>query len=283
MAIGAMDAVREAGLAIPQDIAIMGFDDIDAASLVTPALTTVLNPAYEMGVIAGRLLLERITGEYEGERRCITVPQRIIERDSDIWGYVSPGDPERAARLAFQDASLSHVKNGIYGEMWAAALMAASFVAQGSRHALEAALAQIPRQSRLAEALHDVFALYDRGLDWEQARDDIEPRYYAKYSFVHTVQNAVLVAMALLWGAGDYTRTIGLAVQGGWDTDCNGATAGSAFGVLHGTRGLPGRWIDPLHDFIRSSVSGYDNSRISDLAERTLPFALASIQASRKE
>lgn len=201
---------------------------------------------------------------------------------ADIWGYVSPGDPERAARLAFQDASLSHVKNGIYGEMWAAALMAASFVARDSRQALEAALAQIPDRSRLAEALRDVFDLYDRGLDWETARDEIEERYYAKYCFVHTIQNAALVAMALLWGAGDYTRTIGLAVQGGWDTDCNGATAGSAFGVLHGMQGLPAAWIDPLHDFIRSSVNGYDNSRISELADRTLPFALANIATSRK-
>src|SRR5260370_32942388 len=148
--------------------------------------------------------------------------------------------------------------------MWDAALRAASFVAQASRQALEAALGQVPRQSRLAEALHDVFVIYDRGLDWEQARDEIEQRYYAKYSFVHTIQNAALVAMALLWGAGDYTRTIGLAVQGGWDTDCNGATAGSAFGVLYGTRELPGPGIDPLHDFIRTSERGSDTSRISD-------------------
>jgi len=82
MAIGAMDAVREARLVIPQDMAIMGFDDIDAASLVTPALTTVLNPAYELGEIAGRYLLERIFDEYEGERRCMIVPHRIIERAS---------------------------------------------------------------------------------------------------------------------------------------------------------------------------------------------------------
>lgn len=82
MAIGAMDAVRETHLAIPGDIAIMGFDDIDAASLVTPALTTVLNPAYEMGEIAGRYLLERMSEEYEGERRCVIIPHRIIERDS---------------------------------------------------------------------------------------------------------------------------------------------------------------------------------------------------------
>jgi LacI family transcriptional regulator len=82
MAIGAMDTVREAGLAIPQDMAIMGFDDIEAASLVSPALTTVLNPAYKLGEIAGRYILERIFDEYEGERRCMIVPHRIIERAS---------------------------------------------------------------------------------------------------------------------------------------------------------------------------------------------------------
>jgi ADP-ribosylglycohydrolase len=151
------------------------------------------------------------------------------------------------------------------------------------RQALEISLGQIPAQSRLAEAVHDVFALYERGLDWETARDEIEKRYYAKYSFVHTINNAALVSMALLWGAGDYTNTIGLAVQGGWDTDCNGATAGSVFGAMYGTQALPERWVGPLNDFVRSAVGGYDNSRISDLAERTLQFALANTDASRKE
>lgn len=201
---------------------------------------------------------------------------------ADMWGYVSPGDPERAARLAFQDASLSHTKNGIYGEMWASALIAASFVAKDARQALEAALAQIPSQSRLAEALRDAFQMFDQGLDWESARDTVEKRYYGKYSFVHTINNAALVSMALLWGAGNYTNTIGLAVQGGWDTDCNGATAGSVFGILHGTQALPGSWIDPLNDFVHSAVGGYDNSRISDLAERTLHFALTSIGTREK-
>lgn len=82
MAIGAMDVIRAAQLVIPHDIAIMGFDDIDAASLVTPALTTVLNPAYEMGQGAGQYLLERMSEEYEGERRSKVIPHRIVERDS---------------------------------------------------------------------------------------------------------------------------------------------------------------------------------------------------------
>jgi len=65
-----------------------------------------------------------------------------------------------------------------------------------------------------------------------------------------------------------------LAVQGGWDTDCNGATAGSAFGAMHGTSALPAYWVEPLNDRIRSAVFGFDNASISDLAERTLALAL---------
>lgn len=82
MAIGAMDAIREARLRIPRDIALVGYDDIEAAALVTPDLTTVLNPAYEMGHACGRLLLERMSGHYRGSRREIVVPHRLFPRTS---------------------------------------------------------------------------------------------------------------------------------------------------------------------------------------------------------
>jgi ADP-ribosylglycohydrolase len=120
--------------------------------------------------------------------------------------------------------------------------------------------------------LIDVLEMRAQGLDWETARDGIEDRY-GHYSSVHTINNAAVVAAALLWGDGDYTATIGLAVQAGWDTDCNGATAGSVFGAMHGTQALPARWIDPLNDLIRSSIIGFDRSTPSDLAERTLRLA----------
>jgi LacI family transcriptional regulator len=82
MAIGAMDATREAGLRVPRDIAVMGYDDIEAAALVTPDLTTVVNPAGEMGRQCGRLLLERMSGEYRGPRREVVIPHRLIARTS---------------------------------------------------------------------------------------------------------------------------------------------------------------------------------------------------------
>jgi ADP-ribosylglycohydrolase len=192
----------------------------------------------------------------------------------DAYAYASPGDPVPAAALAFQDASLSHTANGVYGAMWAAALIAASFAEPTMAAALESSLAVIPARSRLAEALQGVAELHGQGLDWESARDDLEERHGA-LSPVHTINNAAVVAAALLWGDGDFTRTIGLAVQGGWDTDCNGATAGSAFGAMHGASALPSHWTTPLQDRIASALHGFDGARISELAARTLSVARA--------
>ena len=198
---------------------------------------------------------------------------------ADAWGYVSPGRPDLAAALAFQDASLSHTANGIYGAMWAAALIAASFAAPDLPAALGVSLAYVPPRSRLAEALRHVIELHASGLDWETARDGIE-KAYGHYGFVHTINNAALVAAALLWGEEDFTKVIGLAVQGGWDTDCNGATAGSAFGARYGTAGIPERWVAPLNDHLRSALFGFDNSKISELAERTAVLAEAHLASA---
>jgi len=180
----------------------------------------------------------------------------------------------RASELAFRDASLSHTQNGIYGEMWIAALIATCFVTADIHEGLEISLAFVPPRSRLVEAIRDAMELHASGLGWEPARDGIEDRY-GHYSGVNAVNNAAVVAAALLWGEGDYSRTIGLAVQGGWDTDCNGATAGAVFGAMRGAEALPGHWVEPLHDLVRTAILGYDRPSVSDLAERTRHLARA--------
>jgi len=82
MAIGAMDVVHELGLSVPDDVALVGFDDVDAATLVTPTLTTVTNPAYDAGRYAGKLLVERMSGDYTDGRRTVVLPCRLIKRQS---------------------------------------------------------------------------------------------------------------------------------------------------------------------------------------------------------
>jgi LacI family transcriptional regulator len=82
MAIGALDAARAAGLAVPADLAILGVDDIDAAALVSPALSTVRVPAREIGHAAGRLLVDRIDGALPAARRTVLVAHDLIQRET---------------------------------------------------------------------------------------------------------------------------------------------------------------------------------------------------------
>jgi DNA-binding LacI/PurR family transcriptional regulator len=82
MAIGAMDAAFAAGMDVPGDLAIVGVDDIDAAGLVRPALTTVRVPAEEIGRAAGELLLHRIDAGAADSHRHVLVQHALIARDS---------------------------------------------------------------------------------------------------------------------------------------------------------------------------------------------------------
>ncbi len=81
--------------------------------------------------------------------------------------------------------------------------------------------------------------------------------------------------MGLLHSEGDFGRAVGIAVMGGLDTDCNGATAGSVMGAWLGAVALPARWTRPLNDRLLSYVVGMTDNSISDLARRTLAMAEA--------
>ncbi|MEU6367326.1 ADP-ribosylglycohydrolase family protein [Streptomyces sp. NPDC046931] len=194
---------------------------------------------------------------------------------ADVHGWTWPGDPPRAAALARRDAVLSHTGNGVYGAMWAAALISAAFTAPTVRDALDTALAVIPASSRLARTVRRVISLHETRLSWEETLDTVSVET-AGLGWIHTVPNAAVLTAGLLYGDGDFTRTIALTVRGGLDTDSNGATAGSVAGVLTGAAAIPAHWTDPLQDRVRSAVFGFDGIRITELAERTLRLAEAA-------
>lgn len=82
IAIGALETALELNYRVPEDIAILGFDDIPAASWVQPRLTTVAQYPGEMGKHLANTLFQRIQGEYSGPRRLFEVPCQFIERES---------------------------------------------------------------------------------------------------------------------------------------------------------------------------------------------------------
>lgn len=189
----------------------------------------------------------------------------------DFWGYVCPGDPEKAAQLAWRDACISHAKNGIYGEMWSAAMCSAAAVLTSPRQALETGLEQIPEKSRLTAYVREVINWYESGKSVEEAIDLIHKQWDDSFQhhWCHTLSNAQIVALGLLWGENDFEKSISWAVTAGFDTDCNGATVGSVIGMLHGAKQLPPKWIAPLNDRLDTGISGYHSVRISDMAKRT--------------
>lgn len=196
---------------------------------------------------------------------------------ADFFGYVNPGDPARAAGFAWRDAAISHVKNGIYGEMWVAAMLAAAYVCDDIETVIRAGLSQIPATSRLAEAILRMLAMRKSGKTCEAAVADIHARWNEGFShdWCHTISNAEIVTLGLLWGKGDFEQTICRSVAAGFDTDCNGATAGSVLGVMLGAKRLPEKWTAPLKDTLVTGVAGYNRVSISDMARRTVALARA--------
>jgi ADP-ribosylglycohydrolase len=191
---------------------------------------------------------------------------------ADIWGYIAPGWPEKAAEFAFRDAVVSHVRNGIYGEMFVAAMLAASFVISDVEDVIRIGLSEIPRNSRLAEAVRDTVEWSKELTGWEQVWAKINEKY-GHYHVVHSINNAALVVMGLMAAQRNYETSIVVAVRGGWDTDCNGATAGSVCGMMLGANTLPLKWVGVLNDCLISAVSGFSECRISDLAMRSHEIA----------
>lgn len=82
IAIGAMQSLAERGIDVPGTVAVTGYDDIEAASLISPTLTTVDNPAREIGRACARLLLERLIGAVGDTSRRVTLSNRLIVRQS---------------------------------------------------------------------------------------------------------------------------------------------------------------------------------------------------------
>ncbi len=199
---------------------------------------------------------------------------------ADFYGYACPGNPELAADFAWRDGCISHVKNGLYSAMSTAAMLATGYVCDDMVTVIRAGLAQMPANCRLAAAIEHVLQLYALGVCYEDAIADMRTRWKEEsWYWVHAISNAEIVIIALLWGEKDFDKTICYSVLPGFDTDCNGATAGSILGMVLGASAIPAKWTSPLHDSLTSGVSGYHRVAISELASESVAL-IRKIQQS---
>lgn len=186
---------------------------------------------------------------------------------ADPWGYAAPGWPERAAEMAWRDARLSHRRQGIYGEMYFAAAIAAAFTVRHPVEALEIGLTEIPRDCAMSRAVRWALKLAPRIRDHRQARAAVDRRFAGMHP-VHTLNNACLTIWGLTIGGTDFSKVISQTVAMGLDNDCTAATAGSICGAVVGRKGIPSRWTRPFRNTIRSYLIGRERFAIDDVLAR---------------
>jgi len=152
--------------------------------------------------------------------------------------------------------------------MFFAAVIASAFVENDIEKLIQIGLSKIPSNCRLS---HDIKKAVEIAKNAKSELELVEKIYeeFKHYNAVHTNNNAALCVASLVYGNGDFEKSITTAVLGGWDTDCNGATVGSIVGAMIGANSIPLNWKTPLNDTLYSEISGFHPINISECARRS--------------
>ena len=195
---------------------------------------------------------------------------------SEIWACVAAGDPGLAAQLAWTDAVLDHAGGeGVYGEMFWAALQAAAFVISDVETLIGIGLSMIPLHSRISRVIRDAAWCASNGVEWAEARERVL-RSFGHHNPCHAPQNHGFTIIGWLYGE-DFGDKLCKAVNCGYDTDCSGATLGATLGIIAGTAGIPDDWRKPvgegivLHKFTEDLDAAAD---VTELTDQTIEIGL---------
>ena len=169
---------------------------------------------------------------------------------TEIWACLFPGLPDRAIRYAYYDACVDHgYGEGTYAAIFIEAMESAAFVTNDLRELLRIGLSKIPENCRTAQSVRLVIEEYDRGTDWKDTRNKVL-EHDSDHGWFQAPGNVAFTVLGLLYGEGDFKKTLITAINCGDDTDCTGATAGALMGIMYGTKGIPEDWRSYIGDSI---------------------------------
>lgn len=176
--------------------------------------------------------------------------------EADFVGLMSPGMPQESNRLSLTAGKVTNYGDGIYGGMFVAAMYAAAFFESEPAKIVEAGLASLPPTSDYARTIADVVA-WHRAYpeDWEQGWHRVQDKWNtgemcpegALEPFnIDAKLNGAYVALGLLYGQGNFERTLVIATRAGQDSDCNPASALGILGVSQGFTAIPSKYTEGL-------------------------------------
>ena len=209
---------------------------------------------------------------------------------TEIWATLAPAMPDVAVRYAIEDSKVDHgMGEGTYAAMFVAAVESAAFAITDLSKLIEIGLAKIPSECRVYKTIKYLCELCKEGKTPVEARNAIQKfNEDLADGWFQAPSNVAFAVLGLLYGEGDFKKSMLLAVNCGDDTDCTAATVGSIFGIMHGTKGIPEDWKNHIGDRIITCCinMGVCFRRIgtcSELTERVVRLAPVVIEENRAE
>ncbi len=209
--------------------------------------------------------------------------------EADFIGLLAPGMPRQVLQYCRRIGPIMNYGDGIYGGLFIASMYSAAYFESDPRRVVEAGLAALPPGSQYAAVIRDVLAWHKQNPeDWKKAwqlieekwdKDDPCPKGALDPYNIDAKINGAYVALGLLYGNRDFTRTVEIATRAGQDSDCNPATAGGILGVMLGFQAIPPEWTSGL-PAIRDKKFSYTDYSFEDIVRSTIDNALRLVSAN---
>lgn len=207
--------------------------------------------------------------------------------EADFVGLMTPGLPREANAIGFRAGRVMNYGDGIYGGLFVSGMYAAAFFASDPRAIVEAGLAVLPPESSYAKVIVDLLTWHDEHPDdWQKAWQLLEDKWNgnevcpsgAQHPFnIDAKLNGAYVALGLLYGGGDFEKTMLISTRAGQDSDCNPSSAVGILGVVLGYDDIPIKYTQGIAA-IADEKFNYTSYSLNDIVESTVTRAIALIE-----
>jgi len=207
--------------------------------------------------------------------------------EADFAGLMSPGMPNTASKISDKIGHIMNYGDGWYGGVFVGAMYTLTFTSNDINHIVNEALKTIPRNTTYYQCINDVIKWHRQyPKDWHQTWFELQKKWSSETGCPDGVFNAfdidsklnsAYVVLALLYGNGDYTKTLEIATRCGQDADCNPSTVGGILGSMLGYKKIPAYWKMGLKD-AESIDFKYTNMSLNKVYEVGFKHALQNIK-----
>lgn len=212
--------------------------------------------------------------------------------EADFIGLMTPGMPQQMIELCDKVGRVMNYGDGVYGGMFVCGMYLAAFFEKDVRKIVEAGVACMPEGSGYRAIIEDVMAAHDaHPADWKECWRVINEKWDKHDSCsdgalspfnIDARLNGAYIAIGLLYGNGDFGKTLEIATRCGQDSDCNPASAGGVLGVLYGYEALDEVWVGGIAD-IEDTKFSFTNYSFKDFVASTQKRALDAVRRSGGE